>query len=151
MAFHDRDRKDYNAGVMYITIGAFFAGFATNYPMGTAVRMGPAYFPSVLGALLGLLGLILVFRSFFMRGGELPTKTHWRPLVAILGAACLFGFLINVAGLVIASAVMMVVGALGGWDFRWKEQVINAVIMTAACVGIFYYGLGLPFKLFPWS
>ena len=151
MAFRDRDRKDFNAGVMYIGIGAFFAGFATNYPMGTAVRMGPAYFPSILGGLLCLLGLILVFRSFFMHGGELPTKTHWRPLMFILGAACLFGFLIGPAGLVVASMAMMLLGAMGGWDFRWKQQVVNSVVMTAACTGIFYYGLGLPFKLFPWS
>ncbi len=151
MAFRDRDRKDFNAGVMYICIGAFFGGFATNYPMGTAVRMGPAYFPSILGALLALLGIILVVRSYFMRGGELPSKTHWRPLLFILGAALLFAFLIDRAGLIIASAVMMVMGALGGWDFKWKEQVFNAIFMTAACVGIFYFGLGLPFRLFPWS
>jgi hypothetical protein len=92
-----------------------------------------------------------VVRSFFVHDTELPTKTHWRPLVFILGAASLFGILVGPAGLVVASAVMMVVGAMGGWDFRWKEQVINAVVMTAACTGIFYYGLGLPFKLFPWS
>jgi len=151
MAFHNRDRKDFNAGILYIGIGAFFAGFATNYPMGTAVRMGPAYFPSILGALLAILGVILVARSFFVHDTELPTKTHWRQLLFILGAASLFGILIGPAGLVVASAVMMVVGAMGGWDFRWKEQTINAVVMTAACTGIFYYGLGLPFKLFPWS
>ncbi len=151
MAFHNRDRKDFNAGIMYIAIGGFFAGFATNYPMGTAVRMGPAYFPSILGALLGLLGLILVVRAFFVHDTERPSKTHWRQLGFILGAACLFGFLIGPAGLVVASAVMMLVGAMGGWDFRWKEQIINAVIMTVTCTGIFYYGLGLPFKLFPWS
>ena len=151
MAFHNRDRKDFNAGLMYIGIGAFFGGFATNYPMGTAVRMGPAYFPSILGALLAALGLILVFRSFFARDPEMPSKTHWRPLFFILGAACLFGYLINVAGLVISAAVMMLVGSFGGWDFRWKEQVIGAILMPAACTGIFYYGLGLPFKLFPWS
>lgn len=151
MAFHNRDRKDFNAGILYIAIGAFFAGFAINYPMGTAVRMGPAYFPSILGVLLAVLGLILVVRSFFVHDAERPTKTHWRPLLSILGAACLFGFLIGPAGLIAASAVMMLVGSLGGWDFRWKEQVVNAVVMTATCTGIFYYGLALPFKLFPWS
>jgi len=151
MAFQDRDKKDFNAGVMYIAIGGFFGGFATNYPMGTAVRMGPAYFPTILGWLLAILGIILVARSFFLTGRELPTRTHWRPLVCILGAACLFGYLVNVAGLVVASFVMMIVGAFGGWDFRWREQLISAIVMTAICVGIFNYGLGLPFKLLPWS
>jgi hypothetical protein len=58
---------------------------------------------------------------------------------------------VNIAGLVAASFVMMIVGAFGGWDFRWKEQLISAIVMTATCVGIFNYGLGLPFKLMPWS
>ena len=151
MAFRDRDRKDFNAGIMYIAIGAFFAGFATNYPMGSAVRMGPAYFPTILGAMLVTLGLLLVFRSFFMHGGERPSKTHWQPLVGILGAVLLFAFLIDRTGLILASAVTMVACSLGGWDFKWKEQVVNSVVMTAAVVGIFYFGLGLPFRLFPWS
>ncbi len=151
MAFQNRDRKDFNAGVLYIAIGGFFAGFATNYPMGTAVRMGPAYFPTILGGLLIFLGLILLFRSFGATDAELPTKTHWRALLCIIGAACLFAALIGTAGMVIAAAVMMLMGAFGGWDFRWKEQLIGMVVMPAVCTGIFYYGLGLPFKLFPWS
>ncbi len=153
MAFHNRDRKDFNAGVMYIGIGGFFAGFGLNYPMGTAVRMGPAYFPTVLGVILMVLGIILVFRSFGVTDAELPAKTHWRPLICILGACVLFGVLIGPAhaGMVAASMVMMLVGAFGGWDFRWKEQLIGMIVMPAVCVGIFYYGLGLPFQLFPWS
>jgi len=151
MAFQNRDRKDFNAGVMFIVIGGFFAGFATNYPMGTAVRMGPAYFPTILGGLLIFLGLILLVRSFFAVNAELPTKTHWRPLLCIIGAALLFATLIDKAGMVPAAAVMMVVGAFGGWDFRWKEQITGMIVMPAVCVGIFHYGLGLPFRLFPWS
>ena len=145
MAFHNRNRKDFNSGIMYIVIGGFFAGFATNYPMGTAVRMGPAYFPTILGILLGALGLILVVRSFASHNEEPPSKTHWRPLLCIIGAACLFAALIGTAGMVIASAVMMLVGGFGGWDFRWKEQLTGMVVMPAVCVGIFFYGLGLPF------
>ncbi len=156
--FHNRNKKDFNAGIMFMVIGGFFWLYATKvdflgiagYPIGSAVRMGPAYFPTVLGAMLVTLGLIVFARSFFM-APEPVSSTHWRPLMFILGAACLFGYLINFAGLIIAALVMMIVGSFGGWDFRWKEQVISAVVMTAACAGIFYYGLGLPFRLWPWS
>lgn len=151
MAFRDRDRKDFNAGIMYVFIGGFFAGWAQNYPMGSAVRMGPAYFPTLLGLLLLALGVILFLRSFATHSNAPPVPTHWRPLLCITGAAVLFGVLIGHAGLFIASAVMMVVGAFGGWDFRWKEQLIGMIGMPLICTGIFYYGLGLPFKLFPWS
>ena len=67
-SFKGRDRKDFNAGVLYIVIGAFFAIFAKNYPMGTAVRMGPAYFPTILGWILVVLGLIILVRSIFLEG-----------------------------------------------------------------------------------
>lgn len=151
MAFRDRDKKDFNAGLMFIGIGAFFAIFAQNYPMGTAVRMGPAYFPTGLGWLLVGLGAIVFFRSFFMHGTEAPSKTHWRQLMFILGSVVVFGYLLDKAGLIVASFALMVICSLGGWDFRWKEQLVNAIGMTAVNVAVFYYGLGLPFKLFPWS
>lgn len=150
MAFKNRDRKDFNAGLMYIIMGGFFAVFAGNYPMGSAVRMGPAYFPTVLGWILAALGLIIFIRSFFLLGEPLH-KTSWRPLIFILGSLFVFAFLLGTAGLVVASFALMFISAMGGWDFRWKEQLINAVFLTAVNVGAFYYALGLPFKLFPWS
>ena len=162
MAFKIGDKKDFSAGIMFIALGTFFALWATQndflkdflgitgYPMGTAVRMGPAYFPTILGWILAVLGVIVLARSFFLEGEE-PRKTNFRPLLLVLGAVFLFGFLLGTAGLVVASFVLVFVSSTGGWDFRWKEQLVNAVVMTAANVAIFYYGLGLPFKLFPWS
>jgi len=151
MAFHNRDKKDFNAGILYIIMGAFFALWARNYPMGSAVRMGPAYFPTVLGWLLAALGLIIFVRSFFEHGGEEPRKTNWRPLTLLLAAVVIFGLLLETGGMVLASFALMYISSLGGHDFKWKEQVVNAVFMTAVNVGIFYYGLALPFKMFPWS
>ena len=150
MAFRDRGKKDFNAGILYIVVGGFFALWAGNYPMGSAVRMGPAYFPTVLGWMLAALGLIVFIRSFFLRGEE-PHKTNWRPLTLILASVVVFGFLLERAGMIAASFVMMLICGFGGWDFRWKEQLANAVFMTAVNVGVFYYALALPFKLFPWS
>jgi len=148
--FRHRDRKDFNAGLMFMAIGAFFAIGAQAYPMGSAVRMGPAYFPTVLGWLLCALGLIVFLRSFFLRGEPLG-RTNYRPLVLILGGVLAFSFLLERAGLAVSSLVVMMLSAAGGWDFRWKEQLINALFLAALNIGIFYYGLGLPFKLWPWS
>ena len=159
MAFKNRDRKDFNAGIMYIVIGGFFAIIAAGVPgvpeipgyaMGSAVRMGPAYFPVMLGSILVLIGVIVLVRSFVLHGEPLP-RTNWRPLAFILGSVFAFAFLLGTAGLVAASFALMFISAFGGWDFRWKEQLINAVAMTATNVGVFYYALGLPFKLWPWS
>jgi hypothetical protein len=150
MAFRNRDRKDFNAGIMFMGIGAFFAIGARSYPIGSAVRMGPAYFPTMLGWILVGLGLIIFIRAFFMPGEPL-TKTNLRPLVFILVSVAGFGLLLETTGLAVASLVVMVISAMGGWDFRWKEQLVNAVFLAALNIGTFYYGLGLPFKLWPWS
>jgi hypothetical protein len=151
MALKIRSMKDFSAGLMFIVVGSMFAIGANQYPMGTAVRMGPAYFPSVLGWILVVLGLIVFGRSFYTEDEEAIRKTSYRPLILIVGSVFVFGFLLDTAGLVAASFSLMFISALGGWDFRWKEQVVNSVVMTAMIVGMFYYGLGLPFKLFPWS
>lgn len=150
MAFRNRDRKDFNAGLMFIGIGAFFAIGANSYPIGSAVRMGPAYFPTLLGWMLVGLGLIIFLRSFFLHGEPL-TKSNLRPLFLIIGSVAAFALLLELAGLAAASVVVMIIAAMGGWDFRWKEQLVNAVFLTALNIATFYYGLGLPFKLWPWS
>ncbi len=150
MALKIGDKKDFSAGIMFIALGGFFALWAKNYPMGSAVRMGPAYFPTMLGWILAGLGLIVLVRSFFLHG-ETVRKTNWRTLAFVIGSVFAFAFLLERGGLIVASFALMCISSLGGWDYRWKEQLVNAVVMTAANVSIFYYGLGLPFKLFPWS
>jgi len=150
MAFRNRDKREFAAGLLFIGIGAFFAIGARNYTMGSAVRMGPAYFPMVLGLILIALGLIVFVRSLFMRGEPLA-PINWRPLLLVIGSVVIFGLLLEVAGLAVTSVVVMLVSALGGWDFRWREQLINGIFLGAVNIGVFYYGLGLPFKVWPWS
>jgi len=62
-----RNQKDFWAGLMFLAFGLGFAILALNYQMGTAVRMGPAYFPTVLGGLMALLGAIVLLRSLVSR------------------------------------------------------------------------------------
>ncbi len=150
VSFRNRDRRDFASGLMFMGIGAFFAIGAKAYPMGSAVRMGPAYFPTVLGWMLFILGLIVFIRSFFLHGEPL-NRINWRPVIFVLGSVLAFSFLLEVIGLALTSLILMLVSAIGGWDLRWKEQIINAVLLTALNVGLFYYGLGLPFRLWPWS
>ena len=65
--------KDFWAGLMFIGFGLFAAAWAyANYQMGTAVRMGPAYFPVVRGGLLGFLGLLVLLEAFTMESPPVP-------------------------------------------------------------------------------
>ena len=125
-----RARKDFNAGLMFIVIGALFLIIAAGVPgiaslpgysMGTAVRMGPAYFPTILGGILVALGLIVFLRGF-AADDEPPATTRWRPLLWILGSVMLFGVLVGTAGIIVATFAVVMVCAFGGHEFYWKEQ-----------------------------
>jgi hypothetical protein len=150
IALKIRDKKNFNAGLMFIGIGAFFLIGATQYPMGTTLRMGPSYFPSILGGALLVLGAITFFGSF-AKDGETPPPVKWRALFWIVGSVTMFGLLVGPlgGGLVVACVTMIVMSALGGGGSRWKEIIWEAAILTVSTVLAFVYGLGLQFPLWP--
>jgi hypothetical protein len=150
MGLKIRSLNNFCAGLMFIIIGGLFALGATQYPMGTAVRMGPAYFPSILGWLTVILGTIVFVESFIVEQPR-PRKIEWRPVIVVLGSVVAFAALINTGGLIAATVVQIIMSALGGHEFKWKEALISAGLMAVSVWAIFDLALGLPFKLFPWS
>ena len=141
--------KDFWAGMMFAGVGLFFMIWAVvNYQMGSAVRMGPAYFPAVLGGLMAFLGLIVFAGSFAIEGPKVPMM-HLRPLVMIVVANIAYGYLMKPLGLVAATAVLVFISALGGHEFKWKEVTILYVVLIVFSVLVFVKGLTLPFPLWP--
>ena len=141
--------KDFWSGLMFLVSGLFFAVWAvTHYQMGTAVRMGPAYFPAVLGGLLAVLGLAILLGSLALEGPPVA-RFHFRPLTLITIAALMYAYLMKPLGLVLATVALVFVSALGGHEFRWKEVAILAVILVLFSVLVFVKGLALPFPLWP--
>jgi hypothetical protein len=141
--------KDFWSGLMFVASGLFFAIWAiTHYQMGTAVRMGPAYFPTMLGGLMVALGLIILVGSLAIQGPKVPPFL-FRPLLMISLGLVLYGYLMKPLGLVGATAALVYVGALGGHEFRWKEVTILYVILILFSWLVFVKGLSLPFPLWP--
>ncbi len=141
--------KDFWAGIMFLVSGLFFAIWAAVfYQMGTAVRMGPAYFPAVLGGLLAVLGIIILLGSLAVEGEKVATF-HFRPLFLVSLACVLYGYLMKPLGLVLATAALVYVSAFGGHEFKWKEVTILFVILIIFSVLVFVKGLTLPFPLWP--
>jgi Tripartite tricarboxylate transporter TctB family len=141
--------RDFWAGLMFIAFGMFFAVVAqVNYQMGTAVRMGPAYFPTVLGGLLAVLGLMVLITSFSMDGTPVP-KFHFRPLLFILVSSLAFAYLLKPLGLVLATAILIFISAYGGHEFKAKEVTILSVVLVIFSVLVFVKGLTLPFPICP--
>jgi hypothetical protein len=141
--------KDFWAGLMFLGFGLFFSVWAvTHYQMGTAVRMGPAYFPTVLGGLLAVLGLMVLIQSFAIDGPPVP-QMMLRPLVLISVACVIYGYLMKPLGLVLSTAALVYIAAYGGHEFKWKEVTILYVVLIIFSVLVFVKGLTLPFPLWP--
>ena len=138
-----RHPKDFWSGVMFIVLGLAFVWFARDYPMGTSTRMGPAYFPTILGYLLAAIGLIVLIRGLTTQG-ESFGGFGWKGFFLIAGAIVLFGLLLRPAGLVIALPVLIIVGARASHKFSWRASVLLAIGLTIFSYFVFVRGLGLP-------
>lgn len=214
-----RNEKDFWAGLMFMAFGLSAVIIASGppaflvaawksmgwgelqygYQMGTAVRMGPAYFPTVLGGLLAILGFVVFLRAFY---SKLPPETmkagmsfgildfvigvaifaalgygskvmlgngdygmlaasvvlavlsflfrpKTKPLILILACGMVFAYLLKPLGLVLATILLVFVGALGGHEYRFKEVAILSVVLAIFSVAVFVYGLTLPFPIWP--
>jgi hypothetical protein len=140
--------KDFWAGLMFIAFGLFFMIGARNYQLGSAARMGPAYFPTMLGGLMAAIGGIVFFRSFVVKGGKIPAFPY-RLLLIITLSMLLFGYLLKPIGLVLALAILVVVSAFAGQEFKLKEVLLLSAVLIVLSVLVFVKGLGLPFPLWP--
>jgi hypothetical protein len=143
-----KNPQDFWAGLLFVAFGLFFLVVARNYQMGTAVRMGPGYFPTVLGGIMAVLGLIVLFTSLTVKGPSVP-KMSFKPIFFISLGLILFGYLLKPVGFVLAVVILVFVSAFGGHEFKLKEVSILTVVLVIFSVLVFVKGLTLPFPLWP--
>lgn len=141
-------QKDFYAGLMFVGFGIFAIYEAQQYDMGVIERMGPGYFPTILGVVLLCLGLAVFVRSFFS-GVTTKIRIDLRPIVLVLSGVVAFGLLLEIAGLVIAAFALITLACLGSWEFRLRDTLIMFVVLVAFCTAVFYYGLEVSFPLWP--
>lgn len=153
-----KNQKDFAAGLLFTGIGTAFALGAQEYSLGTSARMGPGYFPLMLGIILALIGVVLALQSF---RGEHPEGQigAWavKPLFFIILANLLFGVLLGglpsiglpSMGLMVAIFVLAVVAARAGAEFVLKEALLVGVVLAVSSYLIFVVLLGLPFSVWP--
>lgn len=145
-----RHPKDFWTGTIFLFFGLAAVIIGQDYPMGTAGKMGPAYFPAVLGSLLALIGLTAVIRSF-VRSGEPVGKFYVKEIILILSAVLLFGALMRGAGLIAAVVVLVVLSAYASPKFKWVPALVLAGGLAAFSVLVFVKLLGLPMPMVgPW-
>jgi hypothetical protein len=140
------NNKDFWAGLMLIAIGAAAVLIARNYPFGTALRMGPGYFPIVLGGLLILFGVYML-ASGLRQPQEIPGTWSLRALIILPLSLVLFGVLMERAGFVPAMLVLIFGSATASTEFRLVEVLLFSIGLTALSVVVFVWALGLPYPL----
>jgi len=143
-----RSPRDFFAGAIFLLFGLCAVLVGRDYPMGTALHMGSGYFPLVLGALLLLLGAGICIKSLVITGEGLES-IGLRPLLLVLLAIGAFAVSVEPIGLVAATVLMTLIGASASPESRWREVVVLTIALLGLSVGVFAYGLGLPFRLFP--
>jgi hypothetical protein len=145
-----RNAKDLLAGCMFVIFGSAFLYFAQDYPLGSARRMGPAYFPVVLSLILIGIGIVTVARSFVVAGPAVRDVAA-KALALVTAAIVLFGLLVQGAGLGVAVAALVLVAAMASRSFRPLPTLVLAAALAVVCVLVFIAGLGLPFRAIgPW-
>jgi hypothetical protein len=144
-----RDSTDLIGGLFLTALGLFFVIYAQRYNMGTLNRMGPAYFPIALGAVLAFLGLLIAVPAWF-RAGVGP-EVSWKTLFIVIGSVVLFGATLQTMGLVFACMTTLLAASLADNDISWRERALLMVAVPPIIYFIFIFGLGMTVPVWPWS
>ena len=143
-----RSPKDFWAGIMFITFGLAALLIAREYPIGTAGRMGPGYFPRVLGFMMIGLGAILSLRALKLRGTPIQFGS-FKPLLIVLGSVIIFALLAPKLGLVLATIALILSSSVASDEYRWKESIIASLVLAVFTVLAFGWGLKLQLPVWP--
>ncbi len=154
-----KSQKDFFSGLMFLGVGIAFAWGATTYTVGTGARMGPGYFPLVLGILLAILGAIITFKALVVEteDGEKIGAWAWRPLIFIISANLVFGLALGglpsikipAMGMIAGIYALTFIASLAGEEFKLKEVVVLATVLSIMSYLAFVVLLKLQFPVWP--
>jgi hypothetical protein len=154
-----KSQKDFFAGLMFFVVGVAFAWGATTYSVGTGARMGPGYFPLMLGVLMALIGLTIMFNSLTVRtmDGDKIGSWAWKQIVYILGANLAFGVLLGglpsiglpAMGMIIAIYALVLISSLAGNEFNLPKVLILATVLAVGSYIAFIWALKLQIQVWP--
>jgi hypothetical protein len=154
-----KSQKDFFSGLMFLVVGIAFAWGATTYNIGEGARMGPGYFPLVLGILLAGIGAFTIFEALVVEteDGEPIGAFAWKPLGFIIGSNIVFGALLGglpfigfpAFGLIVAIFALTFIAALAGDEFKFKEVLVLATVLAIGSYLAFIVLLKLQFPVWP--
>jgi len=156
---HIKSQQDFYSGLMFVGAGVAFAWGATNYNVGTGARMGPGYFPLMLGVLMALVGAVITFKALVIetKDGDKIGKWAWRPLFYIIAANVVFGVLLaglrnfNVPafGLIVAIYALTFIASMAQAGWKFKTTLLLATALAVGSYLVFVMALALQFPVWP--
>jgi len=154
-----KSQKDFFSGLLFTAVGVAFAWGATKYSLGTAARMGPGYFPLMLGILMAILGGVITFKALVVEteDGDKVGRSALKPLFFIISANLLFGLMLGglpsikfpAFGLIVGIYALTFVASLAGEEFKFKEVAVLATILAVMSYLAFIVLLKLQFPVWP--
>ena len=154
-----KSQKDFFSGVMFTVVGVAFAWGASTYNVGSGARMGPGYFPLLLGIVMAAIGLGIMFSGLTVEteDGEIIGKWAWKQVIYILGANLAFGVLLGglpsigvpAMGLIIAIYALVIIASLAGSEFNFKKVLVLATVLAIGSYIAFIWALKLQIQVWP--
>ena len=148
-------QADHAVGILFVAIGGIAVYLGFDYGFGDMSEMGPGALPVLLGTVLFLFGIALIIQTTLANAGSSGTsimpREEVRPFLAVLAALLSFGLLIDHVGLRPGVLSLIGIGWLADKRSRLKELPFLVTAIVAIIIGIFYFGLGIPFHLVDWS
>lgn len=154
-----KSQRDFYSGVMFTAVGVAFAVGATSYTVGTSARMGPGYFPLILGILMTVLGFLIMYSGLAVEtvDGEKVGGWAWKEVGFVLGANVVFGVLLGglpsiglpAMGMIVAIYALVVIASKAGSEFKWRDVWILATVLAAGSYVAFIWALKLQIQVWP--
>jgi hypothetical protein len=151
-----KNPQDFWCGIFFVALGALALYLSRDYEMGSALSMGPGYFPTWLGGIMIGFGVVIGALAFKIPGDEeaIRALTDWgfRPWLVLPATLVVFAYLMDAEVGFVPSLIVLIIGcALAHKDVHWLETIVLSVCVTAGAVAIFIYGIEMPYRLFWWS
>ncbi len=154
-----KSQRDFFAGLMFAVVGIAFAWGASSYTVGNSARMGPGYFPLMLGIVMALIGLGIMFTGLSVdtADGEPVGRWAWKQIIFVIGANLAFGVLLGglpsmgvpAMGMIIAIYALTVIASLAGNEFNLKKVLLLATVLAIGSYVAFIWALKLQIQVWP--
>lgn len=154
-----KSQKDLFSGLMFMGIGVAFSVGAMSYNVGDAARMGPGYFPLMLGILMTVIGAVITFKALVVEteGGGKVGKWAWKPLFFIIFANVVFGILLAglpsiklpAFGMIVAIYALTFIASMAETGWKFKNTLILATVLAVGSYLAFVVALKLQFPVWP--